>query len=292
MLRKIDNNLHLLAETAYSFLRILIGMSFYRLKVSSNSRKNCIILGNGPSLKKTLQFMSDRPLKETDIYCVNFFANDPVYQKLKPTHYVLTDQSFWIDNTTEEITHKKKLLYDTLFSKTTWKLNLFLPIEARPYIAKYKSEYVNTVYYNRTPIVGFKFFRHVCYKYNLGMPTPQNVLIAAIYIAMHHKYKTIYMSGADHSWHNSLHVGEDNILYISDCHFYGEAKPVPFFKVGQREPYRMHEIFTLWAKVFRSYHLLGEYAKTNNSNIINISETSYVDAFQRNTMEHAFSVLQ
>lgn len=292
MLRRIDNYLHLSAETAYSLLRILIGMSFYRLKVLPSDRKNCIILGNGPSLKKTLQFMSSRPLKETDIYCVNFFANDPVYYEIKPTHYVLTDQSFWINNSSEEIAAKKVLLYDTLFNKTMWKLNLYLPIEAKPYIDKYRSKYVATVYYNRTPVVGFKTIRHICYKYNLGMPTPQNVLIAAIYIAMHNKYESIYMSGADHSWHNNLHVGEDNILYINDCHFYGEAKPAPFLKVGQREPYRMHEIFTVWAKVFRSYYLLEEYAKINNTNIVNISETSYVDAFQRDTMDHAFSVLR
>lgn len=57
-------------------------------------KKECVILGNGPSLKKSLEndldFISNRI-----VFCVNFFATSDYFEVVKPKFYVFADPGFW-----------------------------------------------------------------------------------------------------------------------------------------------------------------------------------------------------
>jgi len=294
MLRRFDHILTNIADTCYSILRVIIGFTLSNIASCSTVKEDCLILGNGPSLKDLLPLIIKKQLTQTDIFCVNFFANDPAYHIIKPSHYVLLDPLFWLNDLPEKIMLDRNSLIEQIFNKTDWNLTLFVPSQAKPTLQNHTSHHVKIVYFNRTPITGFKPFRHICYKLNLGMPVPQNVLVAAIFIATQINYKAIYIAGADHSWHKELTVGNDNILYVKQKHFndLDTNQQLPFYKPGHNETFKMHEIFTAWSRVFKSYTLIDIYAKSKCISIFNISKDSFIDAFTRVSANEALCTMK
>ena len=117
------------------------------------------------------------------------------------------------------------------------------------------------------------------------MPQSQNVLVASIFLAMNIEFKKIIIAGADHTWHQNLHLDEQNILYIKDIHFYNNEEKInyrPFNKgLHINETFKIHEIFALWAKAFYGYIALEDYAKYKSCKIYNASEVTFIDAFER-----------
>jgi hypothetical protein len=117
------------------------------------------------------------------------------------------------------------------------------------------------------------------------MPQSQNVLVAAIFLGINMSFKKIYVFGADHSWHEHLHVNEENILCLKHIHFYENEENVsfvPFYKGAHlKETFSVAEIFATWAKVFNGYSALNHYANSRGCKIYNASEVSFIDAFER-----------
>jgi hypothetical protein len=117
------------------------------------------------------------------------------------------------------------------------------------------------------------------------MPQSQNVMVASIFLSLNIGFKNTYIVGADHSWHQTLHLDDTNILCIKDTHFYEDEEKVKYrpFNKGThlKETFKLHEIFTAWAKVFYGYIALEEYSKYKNCKIYNASEVTFIDAFER-----------
>ena len=53
----------------------------------------CIVIGNGPSLAKTIEKYGDE-VKKMEKIAVNFMARSPLFEELKPCHYCLIDPMF------------------------------------------------------------------------------------------------------------------------------------------------------------------------------------------------------
>ncbi len=115
------------------------------------------------------------------------------------------------------------------------------------------------------------------------MPPPQNVLIGALMIALNMHYKKVFIIGADHSWHESLRLKENNRMEIEDSHFYdkNENRKLSIQDAESQREYKLHELFAIWARAFASYWYIEDYARSINAKIYNASVKTYIDAFER-----------
>ena len=246
-----------------------------------DSAEKCVVLGSGPSLKETLP---ERGREANTTYlAVNTFVFSDFFESMQPEYYVILDPGMWLADA--ELTRKTLSL---LQEKTQWNLQLIVPFGARNshFIEQLRNHpYVKIVFVNYVVFKGFSTVGHYFFRRNLAMPQSQNVLVAALFIAINMGYRDIEVWGADHDWHRSLHVDQNNVVCVKQIHFYEteqEVKYVPFYKGPHlKDTFRMDEIFFAWAKVFYGYHVLRDYAKTCGATIRNATPGSFVDAFER-----------
>ncbi|MEO6901886.1 MAG: 6-hydroxymethylpterin diphosphokinase MptE-like protein [Bacteroidia bacterium] len=272
-----------IVNTALSILKVIV-QSKYNNQLPKAKKLNCIVLANGPSLKQSLEKNLNHFI-ETPLICVNTFALTDEFVKLKPTYYIMLDPFFW--------EKKNETVIDTFSSlalKTTWCLYLFIPKHAlnkEVFInLKNKNNNIHIVPFNYTVFKGFPTIAHWFYRKNLAMPQSLNVTIAALFIGINIGFKEIKLVGADHTWHENLHMSNENVLHSKVPHFYEnevEVKYVPFYKGGHVEKgtQKAHEFFNIWSRTFYAYILINEYAISRNCTIYNASEISFIDAFKR-----------
>ncbi len=269
-------------NTLVSFAKI-IAISKFGKRLPKTSDEACIVLGNGPSLKQSFEKHPDF-FKKHALVCVNSFSITEEYTILQPKYYVILDYSFWKSDA--DVVVKT---IEAIKTKTNWEMILFVPqmSASSKRFDKLVGENKNIKlhYFNYTVFKGFESVANYFYSKNLAMPQSQNVLVAALFLAINSGFKKIFLFGADHTWHQTLAVNEQNQLCLKHIHFYEQEEKinlVPFYKGGHtKETFRMDEIFVAWAKVFWGYLMLENYAKQKNVKILNASEISFIDAFER-----------
>lgn len=270
-------------NTCISIFKIIIQSSF-SAKLPASDQNTCIILGNGPSLSESLS-KHYAFFKKHSLICVNQFVLSKEYVALKPAYYVMLDPILWQGETNPDI----KRIFDTLIETTTWELNLLVPWKARGSFSLKQilssNPKIKISYFNYTVFRGFPGVSHFFFRRNLAMPQSQNVLVASIFLSINMHFKKIVIVGADHTWHENLHVNESNQLCIKDVHFYDDERVVNyrlFYKdVRQTETFLMHEILFTFGKAFYGYQVLKHYAAAEGVIIYNASERSFIDAFER-----------
>ena len=114
------------------------------------------------------------------------------------------------------------------------------------------------------------------------MPMLYNVLQPTIFNAIKMGYKEIRLYGVYHSWTEEIRVNDKNEVCLIDRHFYDEKniKLLPLKKTNG-EILKMYEILSDLSKVFFSYCQVRKYADYKKCKIINCTENSYIDAFER-----------
>jgi hypothetical protein len=235
-------------------------------------------MGNGPSLLQSLEAYKDK-LSTCDLIVVNDMGLSPEYEKYKPDVYVLCDPAYWLDNISSEETDRILYLYEQLVRKTDWPLQLYLP-----YIAK-KEEKIQQIlsrnthirlhYYNNTKVEGFKWFQYMILKRQWGMFRAQNVIVAALLLAIYFDYKQIYLMGADSDWMKNLWVDEQNCLRLRDTHFYEGKIQDRIIPVSMS-----HQCAALYY-LFRSYKEINRYASSKKIKIYNTYKYSFIDVFDK-----------
>lgn len=282
-IKRIEFFIQNIYRSTSGLIKIIV-LSKYNLSFPKPLSQQCIILGNGPSLKEALQ-------SEMEIYrkhpliSVNFFAATQEFSLLKPVYHVLHDPAFFMLKNRADITG----IFDN-FKKVDWELTLFIPYlyrKNKSVVELKENSKLKISFYNYTVVKGFEALSFPLYKKNLAMPQVYNVLGASIFLAINIGYKTIWIKGADHSWFKEMSVDEENRLYVEDKHFYDKGKsPYVFMK----DPYtnkniRVGDLFMSLHLVFDSYYLLDRYAKSCGKNVFNASEFSYIDAFERKPLQ-------
>lgn len=268
-------------NTAVSLLKIALLSRSAPILPKAGSGK-CIVLGNGPSLRKALDAQPNH-FKNCSLIAVNGFALSNDYLQLQPQHYVLLDpgvwkaEHSWIDT-----------MIKAIADKTSWELHVMIPRQAEGSAriallegnSNIRIHYLNYVVYKGWNGPGYYFW-----KKNLAMPQCQNVLVAALFLAINMGYKEIELAGADHNWHESLAVNDDNVVCLKQVHFYDQQEQIsyqPFYKTAAtKETFRIDEAFHAWARVFHGYWRMRDYADYLGSHIVNISSPTFVDAFER-----------
>lgn len=252
-------------------------------KLPKAASSDCIVLGNGPSLKQSLVNHPEF-FKKHELICVNSFSITEEYTALKPKYYVMLDPGLWLG---DHDTGKKT--FEAIRDKTNWDITLFIPATASKVLLfeelSKTNKNVRIVFFNYTVYKGFNGLGYWIFKKNMAMPQSQNVLVASLFLSINMGFKKVYLFGADHTWHQTLHVNDENTLCFRDVHFYENEEKIvykPFYKGAHvKETFSVAEIFTAWAKVFSGYFALNAYANYRNCTIYNASEVSFIDAFKR-----------
>jgi len=247
------------------------------------------VLGNGPSLKTDIDEVIARlkESKDDKVMVVNSFASDPLFELLQPSYYVLVDPVYFEDSQLERIILLKEKLLDSLLNKTKWPLNLFVPVTGK------KSDFIKNLsenknikvfYFKNSPVIGgSQRLNNFLFKNNLANPLYQNVLMAGIFLSLKIGFSKILVRGADHSWHEGFDLRKDNNIYILDEHFYSGENNKAFLNCNaEGVPNKVHEEFLRLSRVFKIYHSLESFSKDINSEIINLSSKTWIDAFKRN----------
>jgi hypothetical protein len=274
-----------LGTTLATLLRVARHSRFrYKLPTTLVTEQVCFVLGNGPSLNndlekcKHLQFLGD-------VWCVNQFAETALYEQLQPKNYVFADSSYWRDDETESLIQVRKELFGSILNKTTWQLTIYAPFDAKNHfeVVFGCASNITLHFYNSTTVLGAKRVVKAMYDYGLGMPWVQNVLVAALFLSLRRGHKKIYLLGADHSWHETLELDDENRVCFRDRHFYeGNAALVPFVMGGnQGKTFTMAQLFFALSKMFEGYWMIKEYAEALGAEVLNASSITYVDAFKR-----------
>jgi hypothetical protein len=283
-----NNTIKDILKTSISIFRLLMNIHLKSSFPLMQARTSDIcILGNGPSLSISLEeegnFISAR-----EIMSVNDFAFSNQYDLLQPAYYMLLDPDYWRNDSLPRLKSNREKLFQLINSKTTWRMLLLLPCKARNALNWHDifqhNRNINICFFNSTPLYGLKYLMNTLYSRNLGMPPAQNVLVAAIFVAINMGYKKIYLFGADHSWHEELILNDDNVVCLKDKHFYDdrESRIKPWQK-GDRSgtTFKMHEIFDALSRMFEGYQYLAAYANVKKCKIFNASKRTYIDAFEK-----------
>lgn len=260
-------------QTMLSILKIILQSGKLKITDYQSDNSEIVVLGNGPSLRPLIENKGDF-LNGKALMAVNYAVLSESFTALKPEYYIVADPAFFFNPV-----HCNKL-FDNLVAKTDWTMTLFVSRKAGKSalwkLKLHKRSNIKIVYFNTTPIEGFAQFTHHAFKKGWGMPRPRNVLIPAIMMALQMKFNTIYVAGADHSWLKDIWVGDDNRLYEDFKHFYDQKTASNY-----SSDYHLHNMLFSLGVAFRSYHEIEGFAQNIGKKIYNVTEGSYIDAFER-----------
>lgn len=245
-----------------------------------------IIIGNGPSLNKTMELYGDI-VCNTECMMVNFSASTPLFERIKPTVYVLLDPAWFApgDNIKESISS----CLNDIKTKTQWPMTFVLPDSVK------NNEVALKMAENPNISLAF-FYNGVCpYKdmpiyealdKNLISPPGQTVLNTCVWLSIYWGYKETYLIGADTSFlADELIDQETNEVYTIDRHFYSNDevyKDKDLFKENRRIIHsKFHEELISVATALKGYWDMREYAEWKGVKVYNASEYSWIDAFER-----------
>lgn len=284
------NNTHQIIETNNSNVeRKIETNSVFNLSINSvfNTISESIIIGNGPSLKTTIDkhlIFFNNKVK----FCVNEFALSEYFDVIKPDFYVFADPFYWDPNCPE--VHKKDIfsVIENINKSVTWDMYILLPQQAKNwnYFQKLPNESTNIkiMYFNSFTTVPASENKFMMYKNNEAMIRYQTVLVATIFISLNLGFKTTYIVGADMSLHENVSVNWNNVVCnnTTQLHFFDEPKiQFPFWKDGNGAIFKMDELFAAFALMFKGFLELEEYSKFLGVKIYNASSRSFIDAFER-----------
>lgn len=266
--------------------------SVYRvdpLQAETSEGRLCVIMGNGPSLTKDVRENLEF-LKKVDCIGVNNFSLSPMYEVLKPKHYVICDPGYAERNSRRELYQSFQESASKLAEKTSWGLTIHAPKFMEKWNHFSEScgalDNIRFVYYPVITAKGPLWFRYAVYRRNLAHPPFFNVLNAAVFLAINLGYNPVFLVGADHSWLNGLRVDRQNRLSWVDDHFeYGATSPVPVYKnTFSRSGCTISETLEKLANAFSVYWELRAYAEARNTFVYNADAESYIDAFEKKSL--------
>lgn len=271
-------------DSIFTLLKILLKSSLSP-QIPQKSKPFCLILGNGPSLDKNMDYITEIKT-HCNIFCVNAFPSSDYFSQVRPQHYVIVSREYYFpdNDRPREQKIRDKVLQD-LVSRTTWEINFFLPYEAKT-SKKFleiirANKNIKPMFYNSTPIEGLTSLNHLLMDFSLGMPRPHNVLIPSIFLALTMKYQSIFLLGADHSWLPQIEVTNKNEALVNQKHFYDRDSSRKRSMHLNGKPRKLHEILHKFYLSFKAYHELHQFAIHKGLSIYNCTEGSFIDAFNR-----------
>lgn len=285
-----------------SFIQLFVPPIFYKVKKRIFPKKEClyhplpknefseeklIIIGNGPSLNKTMERYRSI-IQKTPCLMVNYSATTPMYEDIKPRYYVMSDKDWLNEEDGPDFTSIKRCV-SAIVNKTQWPMILVLPACFRNWwaIKEFNKNTNISVLIDESNWVLLpedKLF--AAFDQNRICPPSYTVLTYSLYLSLYWGYKETYLVGADTTFTQMVYVGQkDNLLYSVDTHFYDnkDVYPVEYEpeRNGRRYQGNMESYTEMCYNVFYEYHLLARYAQWKGVKVYNASEFSMIDCFER-----------
>jgi len=252
---KLDANIYKLHNVISN---ILFLRSKHRQIVRPNAQfrnihfgKRCFILGTGPSLRN----VNTNLLKNEIIFGVNFLIRSDVISRITPQYYCLCDPVFH----TTQVNGTLEIL--SALPKTTF----FLNIKAYDIIDGLDMDTKN-IYYQHYDLAQHSDYIRLDMSKN--MTAPFNVVIACIQNAIYMGFEEIYLLGCDFS----AFISSKN----EHCYDKGDAP--------DRKELRGFALKQSSLESFYHY-ALAKYASRNNIRIYNSTPNSFLDAYERKSIE-------
>ncbi len=270
-------------------------------------RESLFVLGNGPSLKDVLGAHCEK-LTHENVICVNAFVSTDTYEIIRPSYYILADPTFFMYETDDlcrrypkEIIEKVNATIEDLVSKTNWPLVLYLSsyAEKNEGLKNKLKENINirTVYYcglgmnykNVKKQVYYSLARKdmICFPFS-------NVVQQALCIGVFYEYKNICLIGADSSWIEDVYIDDkNNDIKWKYHHFYSTDEHKNQNQVLEIQSIynsKMAGFLSIISSTFEIYGFIKDYASYNKINIYNCSNHSWIDVFERRTIEEMLNV--
>ena len=261
---------------------VIEDISGFAQKYSIEHNKECVIIGNGPSLTEIIEghisFFENK-----SVFCVNAFSTSDYFEVIRPQFYVFADYLYWDKKALEfyDVIHRTR---DALISKVNWPLVLCFPISAKIWNfaidIPVHNKNISIIYYNNNLNDSEdKFYK---YKENTAAPLCQTVTISALFLGLNLGFSSVYLAGVDMSLHKNIHVTQNNVVCNRDEHFYDidKAQLKPWLK-DLNTPITMDLLFYRLSLMFRGFIEMEEYSKFLGAKVYNLSKNSFIDAFER-----------
>lgn len=246
---------------------------------SNAANKSIRILATGPSLNDELKDLREKGVANSEpLFVMNFFAFYDIFTELKPSRYCLADPGFYKDKT---MVDKIRDLFLTLNTIVDWPMSLYVPnVSEKEARKKITNKNIKIIPISTLHFEGFEIFRNLFYKKGWATPSFVNVLMMIEYVCLNEGFSKIYLYGADHTFLNGIVVGDDNILYVEDKHFYGSERIIA--DVHQDgTPWRVAEFIYDKYLTFVEHDIMRNYADYLSAEIINCTRCSWIDSYTR-----------
>ena len=271
-----------LGNTVNSIISLFRMMILSKYSIARKSRRypelrnteDCIILANGPSLKKAFE-NGDVRCDGKDVFVVNMFSLSNEFWSIKPRFYCIIDHGFFAPKN-DRVKNLISQLTDAL-NRVDWCMYLFISSGATNggIITGLHNENIKIIKWNTSTFEGFKGICHFLYRHNMAMPRCQTVTNMALMTAINLNYKNIYLYGADHSWTLDLRVNDNNEVCYGDRHVYATNLNVV------KKDCTIGHLLNQFSKMFDSHWEINDYAIYKNSVIWNCTKSSFIDAYPR-----------
>lgn len=274
-------------DSIFFFMYFVVKENFINyLKNIKNQKlfKNKIVhvLANGPSLKQSLEKMKEswEVLKEDEFCGVNYIANEPLFMRMKPKFYALSDPQFFTN------THIKskdgKALVDRLNEVVDWEMYMLIPYAYKKYTSLFTNKNIKIVLIHSRRYIGFEKMRFWYYRHGFGNGEFGTVVQHAIYAMVTIGFKQIKLYGVDHNYFNGLTVQDDNKLYYRYQHSFDTEEPklTPII-FGSETNITVSKFLTDFGYLFSGHEILNRYAISEGCEIINCTPGSFIDAYKR-----------
>ncbi len=265
--------------TLKSAVKIAIESRRCSVTIAEDNDHPLIIMGNGPSLSDTIRDHSPALLSHP-LMAVNFAANTEEFYQLRPKYYVLADPVFFAETKHENVVK----LWKNLTEEVNWPMTIFVPAKYKNAISAPSKPNLHIEWFNPIGVEGFRWIENVAFGSGRGMPRPRNVLIVSIMVAIKMGYRSIYLTGADHSWTRTLEVSEDNMVISVQPHFYTDNEAEHSRIASVYKDIHLHQILHSFYVAFRSYFAIKRYADSHGIHIYNATPGSFIDAFERKSL--------
>ena len=273
-----------ITQNVFSFIKFLYLILIYKC-FQTNLKKqfsgNVAILANGPSLNEVIPHLIE--FVNVDFVVLNYFAFDPVFLDIKPKHYCLADPTFFQDSPSVKNVEK---LFSLFEHQVNWDINLYIPsVNYKRFLifSKITNKNIKIIKVNTVDYSGFESFRNFFYSKGFSMPRPQNVAIFATFVALNLGYSRLLLYGFDHSFFDSISVNKKNQLCNKETHFYGNGTEVlkPLIRSDNNQPWKISDYLSAISIMFKSHDLLSNYSNYLNVQIINCTDCSLIDSYER-----------
>lgn len=258
-------------------------------EIKDEERCHVIVIAmNGPTLADDLDRAENSIGASTkiDFAVANHFADTDYFVDRQPRHYFFSDPYFW-DNASDPLLIKKRVAtFERISSQTSWPMRVYFPVHAKKdvFFEHFKHQKQISLHPFNAAALPAKYGAILGFAWDLGVCAPygQNILIHAIYGAIKLGYSKIAIVGAGFSFHEQIHVDQcDNTFMKRRRHIYGESTDLAFVDQRNSQLATVATEFKALFNAFRTLEAVATYARLRGIEIVNYSEYSYLDMFDR-----------